>query len=669
MSLSPTFESVIDHNLDESMVKHPGPKQGILRMFTSVRGPLLPAWGSRDRERQLRIYWHHDYNTLFRGAVAALIKRVQSTPYEVKAPKRYGDYWQRMLMAADFGDWDRFVSKVLIDYSRHDQGSMVELIAPGNPNEAPTGPVTGLAVLDSVRCWPTGNPTWPMLYYDLNGKLHQIHRARILQFIDTPDSSEDTPGYGDCALSRAIAPVNRQILMGRYIEQSLDDKAPPGVMVFGNIAEEQVAIAIEQMNTAKNTDVPGEWGRVIRLHSLHAEEKPTVDVITYTKPPESFNFEQYTNLDAREIALSLGIDVQDIWGELSGSGLGTGRQSEILAQKSRGKGLGRILKSLERMINRALPEDVEFTWKYEDPQEDLEQASILQTTASSVQILSTVLDPQEARTLLANTVPAIHDVLVDETGNVRRLGDSDPESTQPEISEDVLASTPPPMPQVAPFSQFQKGAKDFSSTSADFIQSFSGSAIGAQGMSPAVLRALLRDKLWTAGYAAYEDGLREGGMDPADADAEELARRRNVVAEWNAAQTTYIDNFANEVAREGLTPDQIAQRAVLWVSKSLRAIYYVGLIDTKTDLVYPWLLGPAEKHCPTCLANAGQQHTMKEWAAAGMLPGSSSLACGGWECQCKFGQGMRGRSVGRLPGARPSFGDRLMGWVRGLVGR
>lgn len=673
MSLPLAQTNIVDQNLKESVTVHPTVQNSRLRLTTSVRGPLLAPWASRERERQLRQYWHHDYNTLFRSAIAALIKRVQSTPWQVKAPAHYGDYWQRMLMQVDFGDWDRFVSKLVIDYSRHDQGAFIELIAPGDPREAPMTAITGMAILDSARCYPTGDPHYPVIYYDLNNEMHQLHRGRVVQFIDSPDPSEDTPGYGDCALSRAIAPVYRQILVGRYIQQSLDDDPPPGVAVFGNISNEQAEQAIETMHADRSRDAGGDWGKILRLYGLHAEEKPTVEFVSFTKPPDKFDFEQYTNLDAREIALAIGIDVMDIWGEVSGSGIGTGRQTEVLSQKSRGKGLGRLLKTIERTINRALPEDCEFSFTYEDPQEDMEQAQILQMTASAVQIVSSVLSPDEQRTLLANTIPAVHDVLVDESGNVRRLGDADPKAQAEEIKPDVYASTPAaatPAPaqtaeqQPAP----QVVRKDFAETGAAFAQQFAATASSASGTSPAILRSVLRDQLWNAGMSAYEDGLRDGGTDPADAGAEELARRRRVVAEWNASQTGYIDNFVDAVLKAGISADEITRRADLWVSKSLRAIYFKGLDDADEQANYIWTLGATEKHCTTCLALNGQVHKMRDYVKAGLLPGSSALECEGYHCDCKLTRTDQ-RTRGTLPGSRPSLTDRLTNWVRGLFGR
>lgn len=652
--------------LQDTMIDHPDdPQRGNLWGGFSYRGPILPSYGTRARELALRQFWHHDYNTIFRGAISGLIKRVQSTPYEIKAPDFYGDRWQRVLMAADFGDWDRFLSKLLIDYSRHDQGAFVELIAPGDPRTAPVGPVVGLAVLDSLRCYPTADPEFPVIYYSIKGKMHVIHRDRVIQFVDTPDSEEGLAGYGDSALSRCIAPVYREILMGRYVEQFLDDNPPPGLMIFGNMTDERMKAAVEKMLDERNRDGVSQWGKTVRLYGVNLETKPTVDVVSFTKPPEKFDYEAYTNLDVKEIALGIGLDIQDVW-ELTSGTLGSATQSQIMAEKSRGKAFGRILKTLERVINQAFPEDVEFQWKFKDGQADMEQSQKLQTVAGAIQLVSTVLSTDEQRQLLANMIEPIADVLIDEKGQLRRLTDNDPVAEGQTVLEDVQNAAPTNAPVAAPIAPSATAitGKDYTDTASAFASDFAdfASSNSQSDTSAAVLRALLRNKLRISGLHAYEDGLREGGVNPTDVSPDD---RANAVATWMAAQSPYVDNFVNELKASGLSAPQVTIRADMWVNKSLRTIYNAGLADANNNQMYQWQLGATEQHCQTCLALNGQVHKMKDYVKAGLLPGSSALACKGYNCDCHLVP-VSGRSTGTLPGAKPSLGDRLIGWIKNL---
>lgn len=61
------------------------------------------------------------------------------------------------------------------------------------------------------------------------------------------------------------------------------------------------------------------------------------------------------------------------------------------------------------------------------------------------------------------------------------------------------------------------------------------------------------------------------------------------------------------------------------------------LKNAEGDTRFKWTLGPSpdDRHCPTCLALAGQVHTMAEWNAAGIAPRDSGLYCQG-HCHCEL---------------------------------
>lgn len=667
MTLLQTDPSVVAEVL--SVQEKPDVESGRLTLGYSSRGPLLPPWGTRERERWLRQIYHHDYNTIFKSAIAGLIKRVQSTPWEIKSPEQNTDYWQSLLLAADFGNWDRFISKLILDYSRQDQGSFIELIGPGNVNFAIIGPIVGMAILDSIRCYPTGNPTWPVLYYDLKGQLHRLHWTRVVQFVDTPDSDENHPGIGESALSRAIAPVTREILMGRYIEQSLDDKPPPGFVVYNNLSKEQVALALEQMNRNLNTDGGGDWGRTVQLFAGAAETRATVEFINNTQTPEKFDYEKYTDLNVREIALAVGLDIQDIW-ELSSSGIGTGTQSEILAQKSRGKAFGRILKTLERTINLALPRDVEFQWQYKDPQEDIEEASKAGTWTTTVTaaVNSGLMSVEEGRQTLVNQVPAYKDALTDIDGRLARLPDDDlkPED-QPTVS-DVEGD----QAVVDDTDGSQEMSKDFRATTRRFERSYSTlvRSAASRQLSSGTIRARLRSILRDAGVEAFNDGVRSvrGNVNSDDI----VQARRAAVADWLVAQTQYINRFSQELTTE-FNEKAVINRASLWVSRALRPIRYAGEAAAKADQMVMWVYDPDKENCDTCEALNGQIHKLGDFMKAGFVPGSSTLECGGFECGCDFKKVPDGtKARGRLPTQRirrrPEIVDRITDFAR-QVGR
>lgn len=630
-----------------SVQEHLPPTERMRGFGRSVtRGPLLPPNGFREREWALRQYYHHNYSTLFPSVIAGIVKNIGSIPFTL-----IGDdtaHWQEILSR----NWESLIPKAVKDYFRHDGGTWVEFIAPGDPRFPPLGGIVGFNVLDSLRVYPTGNPTYPAIYYDIKGRMHQLHRTRVYQIVDNEESEEDLAGYGECALSRGIAAVTREILINRYIEQYLDDKPMPGIMLAKNANPQQIENALDKMHDARETDSGGEWGRVMWLHSLDPAETIAVESVTLSKAPENFDYSEYTNIIARQLAAAIGVDIQDFW-ELSGGGIGSGSQSQVLAQKSRGKAIGRLLKAFERMFNQALPPSVEFRWQYRDPQEDDELANKASAWMNTVQglIAAGVINTVEGRQVLANQIEAMKDVLIDEDGNLKPLLPDAPAETAPMQAEDTDGGTAEVIQTVVE----ELASKDFATTAREFEHRFSSfvRVANAQNFNAAILRATFRGELYQAGAKAYEDGLVEGGADVSNPGITELVDRNRRVVSWFALQNSYIERFVYEVSQGRIEGGQIAVRAGLWVNKSLREIYYDGLADADGESFYEWELGGTIEHCKTCSLLNGQKHRMKQWRSSGLLPQSHDLECGGWNCLCRLAK-TKGPQRGRLPG-QPSL--------------
>lgn len=393
-----------------------------------VRGPILPPFGTKERDRQLRLYHRNEYNLLWQGAIAGIIKRIASTPYTIDGPAAKVDYFQTVLGTAQFGQgWEIFVSRFLEDYFTQDYGGMVEIIAMGDPNGPLTSPVIKLASLDAGRVYVTGNPYYPFLYYSLyTNALHRMHASRIWRFVDQPSPDERYLGIGLCALSRCIAAVNREIYMNRFVETRLDDKPKPGVGVTSGITPKQRDNLWAAYSKDQGGDEKPAWGKVFWIDSVDLDKPADVKFIPFAQTPELFDFEKYKSLDVNEIALGLGIDRQELW-ELSGRALGSGSQSAVLAEKARGKTIGYIYQCLERFVNvRVLPEDCEFKFKIKDETAEQVRASIDGSLATIVSTLTgggkqggeAVISAQQARAYLANQSEAFRDVLTNDAGNV-----------------------------------------------------------------------------------------------------------------------------------------------------------------------------------------------------------------------------------------------------------
>jgi hypothetical protein len=639
-------EEIIERSRRDTVQQLPVVKDGRvynhggLTLDRVSRGAILPAYGTRERERELLRLYRHDYNNLFRSAVGVLTKQVQSTPWELKGEPAQTDYFQDVLLKADFGQgFESFLSKLIVDWSRYDSGAYIELVGPGDPLEPISGPISTITVLDSVRCWPTGDPEFPVIYYDILGAMHVLHYTRVVRFYDMPDSTENTYGYayGECAMSRGIGAVSREILINRYTEQVLDDNPPPGILIFKNVSDKNLRDAIAKLEQERATDFGSRWGDTIRLYGLDTDKLPEVESVQYSNPPEGFDYEAMKNLNAKEIAAAVGVDIQDFW-ELTQSNMGTATQSAVLHEKSKGKALGRILKSLERVINQALPESLQFEFKYRDDQEDQAEATKAQTwiaNASQLAQLPNIPSDAIAR-LLVNQVPAIRDVMTDESGEIIRLPDDDPKSgEQVELSTQATvesAETQTTPQDATTIDDTEKALRDTRQSFEDiFVRLVNQTNLSDAG-SRALVGQILRQQLQSHGEDVWLDGQRAGGNETAVIDKE----AERAIAVWRSQQSPFVSKFTKELFSKEFTSKEIISRAKMWVNKSLNPLYYKSLDAAAGNSRWMWVVNPVKESCPTCIKMNGQIHKMKDYVKSGILPQSPKLDCGGYQCGCSL---------------------------------
>lgn len=652
------------------------------------RGPLLDEWGTRNREKQLRRIYRHDYNWMVQGAFAGLLKRVASTPWEIRGPENISgeaskwwserikalgkvadssrpdiEYYQELLRQADWGrGWTSFIKKG-IDYLRQDGGWYWEIVAPGAPTGAPTAPPTMIAHLDSLRCFPTGDPEFPAVYTDRKGILHMLPAGRVVHLVDMPDGDESHPGYGLCALSRAASISAREVLMGRYIESHLDDKPAPGIASVSGMtqAHRDKAFAAYRDEQARDEQTP--WGKTVWLYGADPSIPLNITTTNFQQPPEKFDYKTYTEINVNALALALNVDVQDLW-QLSGGNLGSGAQSEILHAKSKGKALGDLYAQIERAINDILPEEYEFTFKARDEQEDMHEAQVATQWTSAVATARNDLQDNEARQILANNVPGFHDAITDKNGELIRVDDADV-GPQEEMPEAMIAQQ----------QLLQQGAQDtdedddedkaldtgvgrradtdldertkaFQATRSTFVTNFADLLRAATtGDSPNRRRFGIqaRGLLRRHGLEAFRDGLEEGGVKDRELSDDDFA----MFGAWLAEHSAFVSTISQRIFKsdEVVNPDISAE---MWANKSLQQAFDWGRLSADANGMYEFVGPVVKKSCRHCRVLKGQRHRLKDFIRTGWYAKSDKLDCGGFGCVDKLVK-TDGTTHGRFP--------------------
>lgn len=617
---------------------------------------ILPPYGTKLRDRQLREFYHHDSALLVRSTFAGMVKKVTATPWEIQGGRNLSKRFQAIFQEAHFGEgWTRFLSRVLLDFLRQDIGGIIEVIAPGDPTKPIRSAITGVAALDALRCLPTGDPEYPIIYYDRKGRMYRPHGSRILQILDMPDNDERYPGYGDSVLSRAISVWQRQVYQTRFIAAQLDDMPPPGFVIASNLKETDLQRANAKYMERKDADQPVPWGNTYWLYSVDPAAPAELQVVEFSKPPANWSWREYNDIDADMMALAMGTDRQEIM-QLTGGNIGSAAQSEILHAKSQGKMFGYILTTLTRALNLLLPESGEFAFKTNDAAAAQETAQTAQLWAGFTASVSTTLTPNEQRRLLMNQVEAYADVVTDENGELIRLNDVDPKADE-QAAPDVEApeatatdDTPMGTDDEATAQDDAKAAKIFTieEIEREFTNRVKEAFDRARGgeLNRRQFGILMRN--YVAGWSrnAYQAGLANVGIADAAMSAEDEAR----VFAWTAKQSQFVTNLGEELfKRGGISDAQADHRPSMWFNMSIMPMYYDGQQSGNQNAYFQWMIGKTEQHCKDCLTLNGQIHRMREWAASKWKPRSPVLECKGYECDCSLVRVDRKRGRGKLP--------------------
>jgi hypothetical protein len=650
---------MLERSLKESVqVKRDAQTEGAwVIALNEYRNPYVAPWGTRACERDLRRWSRDPDNWMAMGAFSNLIKKVVDTPWIIDGPKtgvNRSRYFQDILRQADFGGnggsgWEVWLGKGLLDLCRQNGGWYFEKIGPGDPMKPLTGALTGIAHLDSLRCYPTGDPEFPVIYYNYNNERHILHYTRVGHIVDMPDGDEFNPGYGYSPLYRSMGIVYQQWLMMRYNRVKLDELPAPGFASIKGMSRQTFEDAVDKFVERRANDTPPAYGNLVTLFGLDAALPVELTLTTFSQAPEGFDYPTWLNVQANALALTIGVDKQDIW-ELATRGLGTGAQSEVLHEKSQAKMYGFLLATIERVLNDVLPESCEFQFKPTDTFASLATAQTATAWATYTQTLGTDFTPNEKRALQAAQVPAAHDVLMDDAGQMIELPDAD---VKPETDVSLTDATTVPggdtaAPAPAPAANSSSAtvsagdstalpaSKEIDATRASFEADFSDLLVAARSSDVNRRRfgVILRDLVRKYGRAAYQDGLVAGGIADGAMDEEDQA----TYAVELAKQSAFVTNLGDAIYQTGISDAQAAQKAAMWFNGSIAPFYDDGLGSADRNGYYTFQLGAAEHHCVDCPRLDGQTHRFKDWQRKNLLPGRPDQAteCKGFNCQCSL---------------------------------
>jgi len=375
----------------------PSPESSLVIDISSV-GDAIPAWGTSFRRRDIELRRFYPTEPILASALFATVGRNSAFSWKLEGPEDTVELVQNMLNSADFGrGWMPFVSKVWLDAMTQDNGGWIEIIRAA---DRPDSPAIGIAHLDSGRITRTGDLEEPVIYQDQDGVLHKMKWYQVADVTDMPSPVASMRGMQLCAVSRILRAGQILKSIGVYQNEKISGNNPNAIHLVGGVTANVLTTAVEQHKARQTEAGFARWIVPAIVASLDPNATVSVDTLELKTLPDGFSIEENMKWYINQLALGFGADYQD-FAPLPGTGLGTSAQSQVLHQKSRGRGPALFMQSIAKILNfhGVIPSTVLFSFDERDIEEEIQNAELLKIESEGYEnLVSTgALDAQAVR--------------------------------------------------------------------------------------------------------------------------------------------------------------------------------------------------------------------------------------------------------------------------------
>jgi len=394
--------------VDSSVVEQPDPRTGgIHRMILAIANYAddIPTWSKVPHSRDQKLREFIPKENLLTSTIYAAVARIANFRWDVvpadmtkappkntmKAVKRSLTQW------SDRGEgWLSLVQKTFIDFYTQDNGAFWELI---RRDDRPDSPVIAIGHLDANRCTRTGNARVPVIYEDIYGKTHYLNWWNVHTFEDMPSAEEDAYGVGYCALTRALlaAQILRDIDI--YKREKVSGNFTRAIHFVSGVSQGEIDDGMLWAREQMLNNGLYRYSQPVIIPGLDPSHPVSVETVNLASLPDAFDEDTTLKWYVAQLAAAFGLDYQEI-APLPGGNLGSSQQSDILHQKTQGKGPALAISKIEDALNNHgyLPNTIRFEIKEHDiySEKAKADAAFTRTKRCAMQITSGILDPEGA---------------------------------------------------------------------------------------------------------------------------------------------------------------------------------------------------------------------------------------------------------------------------------
>jgi hypothetical protein len=356
--------------------------------------PLPPYWSlARDQVLSTTI----DFEDFWAEALGIFITKGASSAFEVDgvsdlSAKRGMELFNDHTNGGQ--GWTNFVSPGLMDFATTDKGHFIEIDRADNAK--PGSKILGLYHLDSLRCYLTGDPDKPVIYWDLHNQYHYLRWWQVYHISDLPNPRNNYFKIGRCAAGRAFRTIRRMVAADIYDYDEMTGRKPNKLLLVQGTTQQQLEGAVSS-DRANRAAQPATVHGNAALVAMFAKEGLHVEQIMIREKPKDWDDEKQLEHAAIKYAAALGLDKADLK-PFTGRMAGTATQSEVQHNKQEGKGLAVWRNSFQWfMTEHVLPTQASFHWNEYDASAKKAKADLFAAYAGAVQQISSgpLLTPEQ----------------------------------------------------------------------------------------------------------------------------------------------------------------------------------------------------------------------------------------------------------------------------------
>jgi len=375
-----------------------GAFESSLLWFVAQSADDIEPWGRRVKIRDFQLRQFIGTESTFTSALGTVAARNAAFDYTIEGPPRTSAAMHKVLENSDQGrGWTSLMVKYSIDLETQDSGAFIEIVRQNN--DSPDSPVVALNSLDASRCYHTGDPLRPVIYLDIMGKYHLLEWWQVIASAELPAPVDIRPGIQFCALTRLMLAAQVIKNTALYMREKTGGRNTRAIHIVQGVTTAQVTEAVSKLQATADAQGLMRYVNPLVIGTIDPEAKVDLKTLELAGVPDGWDEEKIFKVYIAQVAMAFFTDYQE-FAPLPGGNLGTSQQSQVLHDKSRGKGPGLFMKIVAHAMNRlVMPKSCEFRFDEQDLEADRTQAEIkkLRREGRSVDIMSGELLPAEAR--------------------------------------------------------------------------------------------------------------------------------------------------------------------------------------------------------------------------------------------------------------------------------